>query len=406
MPEAEKLLLIQRKLTIVALSLFIIVIMAQFFSMFGDVLRIIGISVLISYLFINLVDWLEKYIKNRAIAIFTVYTLCGVAFFLALLTVVPYLVYQINQLIESVFSQLPQQLAKLFSLLAPMDAKLHAAQLQVKAIDLVTSLVANMPHPDATMIFNRVSDLAASTMTWLAYGLSVLVVSFYYLLEGYGMTDHMIQQFPLHWRDALKTVVGEIDKSLQAFFHGQIVLGFAFGAVMLVIYLALGVPFALVLGLFLAVWEVIPVIGPPVGFFPCVVVVALNGLDNVHLDRIWQVVIITIVFTVAQQIRDNLVAPKYIGNAVGLHPVTIFLAILVGAKIDGLLGIIFSIPAASALHVIYSHLREYYKAQSAPFEAALVSEIEATGSFSALPRVEDGLPTAAVTAPATAESES
>jgi predicted PurR-regulated permease PerM len=116
---------------------------------------------------------------------------------------------------------------------------------------------------------------------------------------------------------------------------------------------------------------VIPVIGPPVGFFPCLVVVALNGLDNVHLDRIWQVVIITLVFSLAQWVRDNLVGPKYIGNAVGLHPVTIFLAILVGAKIDGLLGIIFSIPAASALHVIYSHVRSHYKSQADPVAASL-----------------------------------
>lgn len=372
MPEADKLLVLQRKLTIVCLALFIVLILLQLFSTFGDVLRIIGISVLISYLFINVVDWLEKYIKNRAIAIFAVYFICGVAFFLALLTVVPYLVYQINQLIESVFSQLPQQLAKVFSLLAPMDAKLHAAKMQVKAIDLVTSLVQNMPHPDATMIFNRVSDLATSTMTWVAYGLSVLVVSFYYLLEGYGMTDHMIDQFPHHYRDGLKNVVTEIDKSLQAFFRGQIVLGFAFGGVMLIIYILLGVPFALVLGLFLAVWEIIPVIGPPVGFFPCLVVVALNGMDNVPLDRVWQVLIISGVFTLAQWLRDNLVAPKYIGNAVGLHPVTIFLAILVGAKVDGLLGIMFSIPVASALHVIYSHVRSHYKSEEQPDAASLI----------------------------------
>jgi predicted PurR-regulated permease PerM len=381
--EAEKLLLLQRKLTIAALALFILLIGVQVLSLFGDVLRIIGISVLISYLFINIVDWLEKYLKNRAAAIFAVYIVCGVAFVLALLTVVPYLVYQINQLMESVFSQVPQQLAKLFSLLAPMDAKLHAAQLQVKAIDLVNALIQNMPHPDATMIFNRVSDLATSTMTWVAYGLSILVVSFYYMLEGYGMTDHIIDQFPHNYHDGLKSVVSEIDKSLQAFFRGQIVLGFAFGGVMLIIYVLLGVPFALVLGLFLAVWEVIPVIGPPVGFAPCLIVVALNGLDNVPLDRVWQVVIITLVFLLAQQLRDNLVAPKYIGNAVGLHPVTIFLAILVGAKIDGLLGIIFSIPVASALHVIYSHIRAHYKAEAQPVIDSLSATAEAEGDAAA-----------------------
>ena len=368
MPEAEKLLLLQRKLTIIALGLLIGLVLLQLFSTFADVLRIVGISVLISYLFINLVDWLEKFTKNRAMAIFAVYTVCAAAFFLALLTIVPYLVYQINQLMESVFSQLPQQLSKLFALLTPLDAKLHAAQLQVKTIDLVTTLVQNMPHPDATMIFNRFSDLAMSTATWVAYGLSVLVVSFYYLLEGYGMTDHMIMQFPDSYRESLRTVVSEVDKSLQAFFRGQIVLGFAFGGVMLVVYLLLGVPFALVLGLFLAVWEVIPVIGPPLGFAPCLVVVALNGMDNVHLDRIWQVLIIAVVFNLAQWLRDNLVAPKYIGNAVGLHPVTIFLAILVGAKVDGLLGIIFSIPVASAIHVIYSHYRHHDLPPDSPLQ--------------------------------------
>lgn len=376
MSESEKLLILQRKLTIVGLSLFIGMIMIQVFALFGDVLRIVGISVLISYLFINIVDWLEKFLKNRAMAIFVVYTFCGVAFFLSLITVVPALVYQVNQLLESVFSQLPEQLAKLFALLAPLDAKLHAAQLQVKTIDLVNTVVQNIPHPDATMIFNRVSDLAMSTMTWVVYGLSVLVVSFYYLLEGYGMTEHIIDQFPHGYHQPMRNVVNEIDKNLQAFFRGQIVLGFAFGALMMVVYFLLGVPFALVLGLFLAIWEVIPVIGPTVGFVPCLVVVALNGMEHVPLDRIWQVIIITVVFNLAQWLRDNLIAPKYIGNAVGLHPVTIFLAILVGAKIDGLLGIMFSIPVAASLHVIYSHVRNYYKFQKEPVAAMAEAEFE------------------------------
>lgn len=130
----------------------------------------------------------------------------------------------------------------------------------------------------------------------------------------------------------------------------------AFALVMLAIYLALGVPFALVLALILAFFEVIPVIGPPMGFIPVIFVVALNGLDNIHIERIWQVVLLLIVINVAQWLKDNVVAPRYIGNAVGLHPVIIFLAILIGSKLDGLLGVIFAIPAASAINVIGSYL--------------------------------------------------
>ena len=151
-----------------------------------------------------------------------------------------------------------------------------------------------------TTIFSRFSDIAMSTATWVAYGLSVLVVSFYYLLEGYGITAHIIEQFPANYHGSLRIVVSEIDKCLQAFFRGQIVLGFAFGGAMLVVYMLLGVPFAFVLGLILAVWEVVPVIGPALGFIPCFVVVAFNGMDNVHADRIWQVILITVIFNLAQ----------------------------------------------------------------------------------------------------------
>jgi len=63
-----------------------------------------------------------------------------------------------------------------------------------------------------------------------------------------------------------------------------------------------------------------------------------------------------LVFNIFQWLKDNLVAPRYIGNKIGLHPVVIFIAIMIGAKIDGMLGIIFAIPVASALNVVYRYM--------------------------------------------------
>lgn len=353
---ADRLQLLQRRLTISVLTFILLLLSWQLCSYFADVVRILGISVLISYLFISVVDWLEKYIKNRAMAIFIVYAVCGVAATVGLLTVVPSLLAQINGLVESIFSEMPRILNLVGTFLAPLDARLHAAQIQIRAIDLVANLAGNIPRPDSTVIFSRMGEVAMSTMTWLLYGLSILVVSFYFMLDGYRMTDWIISAFPGRFHIRMQAIANEIDLSMQAFFRGQLVMALGFGLLMLVVYILIGVPFALLLTVVLALAEIVPVIGPPIGFLPALVVVALNGLDNVPADRLWQVVILLIVFNIAQWVKDNLVAPRYIGNKIGLHPVMIFIAIMIGAKLDGMLGIIFSIPAASALNVIYQQL--------------------------------------------------
>lgn len=354
--EADQLQLLQRKLTIAVLSFLLLILVWQLCAYFGDIVRILGISILISYLFISVVDWLEKFIKNRALAIFVVYAVCGVTLTFGLLTVVPSLLAQVNGLFESLFNEMPRVLQLMGTILAPLDARLHAAQIQVRAIDLVTTLAGNIPHPDSSAIFSRVGEMAMSTMTWLLYGLSILVVSFYFMLDGYRMTDWVISTFPARFHSRMQSIANEIDLSMQAFFRGQLVMALGFGLVMLVVFILIGVPFALLLTLVLALAEVVPVIGPPIGFLPALVVVALNGLDNIPADRLWQVIVLLVVFNVAQWVKDNLVAPRYIGNKIGLHPVMIFIAIMIGAKLDGMLGIIFSIPAASALNVVYQQL--------------------------------------------------
>jgi len=352
----DPLLSVQRKLLIAVLALIIFSAACQFILYFLDIVRILGISILLSYLFISVVDWLEKILKNRAFSIFVVYAIVAVVLVILSLTVVPSLLVQINQLIESVFHELPRTIETFGRSLAPLDERLHAAQIQIRAIDLLTSVAQNIPKPDTSMIFSRVGEVAMSTMTWLLYALSILVVSFYFMLDGYRMTDWVIATFPKSYRPSLKKMSAEIDVSLQAFFRGQLVLGLAFGLVMLLVYLVIGVPFALVLSVILGIWEVVPVIGPPIGFLPALIVVALNGLDNIPANRIGQVVILLLVFNIFQWLKDNLVAPRYIGGKIGLHPVVIFIAIMIGAKIDGMLGIIFAIPVASALNVVYRYL--------------------------------------------------
>jgi predicted PurR-regulated permease PerM len=181
-------------------------------------------------------------------------------------------------------------------------------------------------------------------------------MSFYFLLDGYRIKESIIRAFPTRHYVSLTLLATDADLSLQAFFRGQIVLGLLFGAFMFCVYAALGIQYALLLGVILGVWEIVPVIGPTIGFIPTIISVALDGMGLVPINRWGQVLLVVVIFNVFQWLKDNFVAPRYIGNVIGLHPVMIFIAIMIGARLDGMAGVICSLPVACVINVLINHV--------------------------------------------------
>lgn len=356
MNESEQLLIFQRQLIITVLVLLLLALAILMGYFFADILRILGIALVLSYMAITAVDWLEKKLKNRAVSVSLVYITMLALIGISALLIVPAVVFQITQLIQTTFNAIPEMLKKLTELLLPLEQKFHAYQFNIKAQDIMNNIIANLPRPDPTIIVSNLNYIAVGTMTWLLYWISISVVTFYFLLDGSRITDSVIHLFPSKHHAFLHSVATDADKSLQSFFKGQLVLGLAFGLLMLGVYSALGVQYALLLSLFLAVMEIMPVIGPPIGFVPAILSVAIHGMA-LPGNRLTQVLLLTIIFSVLQQCKDNLVAPKYIGNVIGLHPIMIFIAIMIGARLDGTLGVIFALPAACVLNVVFTHMR-------------------------------------------------
>jgi predicted PurR-regulated permease PerM len=383
----DRLVILQRQLIVLVLGLIAILLLYQVSGYFSDILRIFGISILFSYLFIGLVDWLQKYLHSRALAVLVIYAIVVFGTIVGAVLIVPAIMAQVTQLLSTTYDQLPNWVDYLTKLVTPIEHRLNAAQIQVRAIDILNGVVSSIPHIDSGMIFSRMSDMALSTMTWTLYGLSILVVSFYFMLDGYRMKNAIIRLFPKKHEEFLYGMASEIDKSLQSFFRGQIVLGLGFGAFMVPVFTLLGMHYALLLGVVLGILEIIPVIGSTIGLVPAIVAVAIDGMDNVPFNRFTQVIILFLVFQGLQWLKDNIVAPRYMGNVIGLHPVMIFLAIMLGARVDGMLGIIFAIPVACVVNVLATQLHREHANETAaqalassttivvePVSSAIVSE--------------------------------
>lgn len=173
---------------------------------------------------------------------------------------------------------------------------------------------------------------------------TVLVLTFYLLLEEDGLRKIYKGVIPGTSYEALSETTRKISAKLGAWVRGQLYLMLAVGFGVTIGLLMVGSPYALTLGLWAGLTEIIPVVGPFIGAIPGVAV----GLAESPL----QGVLTLVVYLIVQQLENNILVPRIMARAVGLNPVFVMVAILIGGKLYGLLGVMISVPIAAIVAVI------------------------------------------------------
>ncbi len=149
------------------------------------------------------------------------------------------------------------------------------------------------------------------------------------------------------FKDELVFVIGAINGYLVAFFRGQVLVAICDGVLYTIGFLIIGLPYAVLIGVMATCLTIIPFLG---AITTCVtaLVIALVAFGD------WQhPLLVVAVFGVVQALEGTLIQPKIMGERVGLHPVTIIIALMVGTTLlGGILGGILAIPLTAALRVI------------------------------------------------------
>jgi len=183
--------------------------------------------------------------------------------------------------------------------------------------------------------------------------LTVLVLSFYMLLEQDAIRHFFHQTFPSEHKDKAVEVVQKIGYKMGSWLRGQVLLMLTIGILDGIALLALGVPYALTLAVWGGLIEVVPYVGPWLGLLPAAIIAfSISPL---------KALLVIIIYIGIEQIESNIMVPKIMGKAVGLSPVIIILALLMGAKLAGLLGVFVAVPVAAALSVVVQEWSEIRK---------------------------------------------
>ncbi|MBL9179261.1 MAG: AI-2E family transporter [Verrucomicrobiaceae bacterium] len=207
----------------------------------------------------------------------------------------------------------------------------------------------------------------------LGFLLSFVIVPlylYYFLIESAKIKEAWSDYLPLRassFKDEVVSCLTEINGYLIAFFRGQLFVSVINGIATGIGLMVLGLDFGLLIGLALCVLGIIPYLGIAMCWIPAVIIASVQGGGSfIPADPWWAMPLaVTAVFVIVQQIDGFFITPRIVGEAVGLHPMTVIASVLVWALLlGGLLGAILAVPMTASVKVLFQ--RYIWRARIAP----------------------------------------
>jgi len=262
-------------------------------------------------------------------------TLSIVALFLILLAAIFIVVYIIIPPLVTQTAQLAQNIPDYFRNTNFTSIRSHIPNIQSTLDNLSSNLGALTSN-----IFNFTAGIIRGVFAILM----VFILTFYFLIDEVNVKKFISSLFQNNHREQAIGIMNKIVAKVGSWFRGQMFLGLTIFIIDFIGLSILGVPYALILAIISGLLELIPTIGPIIsGTIAALVALTVSP---------WLALLVIGMYLLVQLLENILIVPKVMQKAVGISPVVILLALLVGAKLMGIVGAILSIPLAASLSVV------------------------------------------------------
>src|SRR5215204_4659121 len=335
-----------RQIGLTPVTLLLVLIVGYLLIQVQFVLVLVLLSLVFATVIQTPVDALERRHVPRPLAILLMY----IAIVGALTALFVLLSPAIREQAVAFREQAPQSLADLRAAWLSSGNALLAGpgqQLLDRGITLITT-------PDQVQGMSVPKGAALGLLTGLGGGIvglvTILIIAFYYLMEKSWIRHIVLLDAAPETRIRVSRIWDEVEQKVGDWLRGQLTLCLVIGVTATVGYAVLGIQFWPLLGLWAGITEIIPILGPWLGGVPAVVIALTQG---------WEKALLVIGFVVLLQLTENAVlVPRVMRGAVGLTPLTVFIAILAGTEFAGIPGALLAIPIAAVIQVLVSHYSE------------------------------------------------
>jgi predicted PurR-regulated permease PerM len=195
-----------------------------------------------------------------------------------------------------------------------------------------------------------------SALTLLSYLVLAPVITFYLLRDWDGMVARVNDLVPRKQQSAVASFFQEFDGLLGRFLRGQITVALVMGALTGLGLGLWGFPYAVLIGVLVAVFSVVPYLGLVLSLLPAIIIALTSGNVGYALLKV------AVVFGVVQGLEGAVISPRIVGESVGLHPVWILLAIATAGLLFGFVGLLLAVPMAVGVKLLLGRVRDAYLA--------------------------------------------
>lgn len=338
--------------------LFILLLMRRY-SILGRVLAAGIIATILAYILNPLVDKLEAKGNNRIASVAMVYVTIFVVIGILLVVVVPKTTMEIRNLaleLPAYAENISNTVSGLFEdlpLVGENPAYETISNSVQSSYESIIDDLMNWVRNSASRITVLITHFVQNFISVILSLVLVLIMTFYFLVDKRLYTNKIQGFIPNSFRTDISYLSEKINTVLSEFIRGRIILAVFVGILTAILLLILRIDFAIVIGIITCIADIIPYIGPLLGFVPAFLFALIESPVKA--------LIVAIFYVFIQWAENNILAPKIIGDSMGLNPLFIFLSIIIGGGIFGVWGMVVSVPLAAIALILIDFFKAKYK---------------------------------------------
>ena len=218
----------------------------------------------------------------------------------------------------------------------------------------VRDTLTNHAQTAASYVLGGTLSVVTGTLNFALTLIGVVFVGAYMLVDARTIEAAFIRAAPRRYRRDAKTLWDAFGYTLSRYLGGLALILLIQGAVTAVGLFFIGVPYALALGAFVSVTAIIPYLGAFLGAVPALLVALATAEPS---EALLKTLLTAVLFLGVQQLEGNFLTPKIQGDTLHVHPILVFLAVIVGGGLGGLFGVIVAVPALAVLRVLFDFFR-------------------------------------------------
>jgi predicted PurR-regulated permease PerM len=312
----------------------------------ADVIIIFIAAFALAYLLSPLVKSIDADTPlNRTLSVVVVYIAIALMLVLIGLLAIPPLVAQLNDLV----TRGPEYGERATQLAASIQTTLERIGIRVDLTEFYGTLPRRLGDLAAAYAADLLGVVSATATIFFNVTL-VLIIAFLMLNDGDTMWDRFTRALTPELASEAELLRQSADRSFGGFIRGSLILGAIYGIATLLILVPLGVPYAGVLSLVSGLTMIIPFFGPIIAMIPVLAVTFVGAADRLLL--------VFILVLAVQQVLLNVVGPRIMSRSIGIHPMFVFLALLLGAKLAGFWGVFLAVPVAGIINIFARYFYE------------------------------------------------